>query len=163
MTDWVEPIKSSLPSYAKDTRLNLDAVVFRSSLSIKVVEGSFLAAAYTIGNKTILEALRDSSQREAAHLAALTMAQNNVWYPYAEMIKETISDNNPRLRMNAILNHGGVHKASFESYSLVASILGKCHFCVKSHVDSLLKEGYTLESIRDLGRIAAVVNAIDKA
>jgi alkyl hydroperoxide reductase subunit D len=163
VTDWVEPIKSSLPEYAKDTRLNLDAVIFRSSLSIQVVEGSFLAAAYTLGNKTIVEALEDSSQREAAHLAALTMAQNNVWYPYAEMIKETMSDNNPRLRMNAILNYGGTYKGYFEAYCLVASILGKCHFCIKSHVDSLLKEGYTLENIRDLGRIASVVNALNKA
>lgn len=163
MTDWVEPIKSSLPEYAKDTRLNLDAVVFRSSLSLQVVEGSFLAAAYTLGNKTIVEALKDSSQREAAHLAALTMAQNNVWYPYAETIKETMSDNNPRLRMNAILNYSGTYKGHFESYCLVASILGKCHFCIKSHVDSLLKEGYTLENIRDLGRIASVVNALNKA
>ena len=31
---WVDTIKDSLPDYAKDTRLNLDGVINRSSLDI---------------------------------------------------------------------------------------------------------------------------------
>lgn len=54
---------------------------------------------------------------------------------------------------------GGVAKAKFEAYALAASIVGKCHFCVKSHFDLLKKEGRTTQQLRDIGRIAAVVNA----
>ena len=54
---------------------------------------------------------------------------------------------------------GGVSKAKFEAYALAASIIGKCHFCVKSHYELLKKEGWTTQQLRDVGRIAAVVNA----
>jgi alkyl hydroperoxide reductase subunit D len=67
-----------------------------------------------------------------------------------------------QLRMNAIATHGGTTKARFESYSLAASIVGKCHFCVKAHYDTLKKEGYSVEQLRDIGRIAAVVNSVAK-
>jgi alkyl hydroperoxide reductase subunit D len=64
--------------------------------------------------------------------------------------------------MNAIMSHGGTTKVRFEAYSLCASIVGKCHFCVKAHYDTLKKEGYTVEQLRDIGRIAAVINAACK-
>ena len=65
--------------------------------------------------------------------------------------------------MNAIATHGGTSKANFEAYSLAASIIGKCHFCVKAHYDTLKKEGFTVEQLRDIGRIAAVMNSVAKA
>ncbi len=68
----------------------------------------------------------------------------------------------PGLRMNGIMNHGGTTKKNFEAYSLAASIVGKCHFCVKSHYDTLLKEGMTVENLKDIGRIAAVITAAAK-
>jgi alkyl hydroperoxide reductase subunit D len=63
------------------------------------------------------------------------------------------------LRMNAYASSGGVEKKKFEAYALSASIIGKCHFCVKSHHDLLKKEGLTTQQLRDIGRIAAVINA----
>jgi alkyl hydroperoxide reductase subunit D len=44
-------------------------------------------------------------------------------------------------------------------YALSASIIGKCHFCIKSHFDLLKQEGMSTQQLRDVGRIAAVVNA----
>jgi alkyl hydroperoxide reductase subunit D len=65
--------------------------------------------------------------------------------------------------MNAIVNHGGTTKANFEAFSLAASIIGKCHFCVKAHFDTLRQsEGYSVEQLRDIGRIAAVMNSVAK-
>ncbi|TAL84731.1 MAG: carboxymuconolactone decarboxylase family protein, partial [Candidimonas sp.] len=40
-----------------------------------------------------------------------------------------------------------------------ASIVGKCHFCVKSHFDNAKQAGFSTEQLRDVGRIASVVNA----
>jgi alkyl hydroperoxide reductase subunit D len=68
----------------------------------------------------------------------------------------------PQLRMNAISTHGGTTADRFEAYSLAASIVGKCHFCVKAHYDTLKKNGYTVEQLRDIGRIASVVNSVAK-
>ncbi|HLU04788.1 MAG TPA: carboxymuconolactone decarboxylase family protein, partial [Advenella sp.] len=51
----------------------------------------------------------------------------------------------------------------FELFALAASIIGKCHFCVKSHFNNLKKAGFTIEQLRDAGRIAAVVNAAAQA
>jgi alkyl hydroperoxide reductase subunit D len=67
-----------------------------------------------------------------------------------------------QLRMNAISTHGGTTKERFEVYSLAASIVGKCHFCVKAHYDNLKKMGYTVEQLRDIGRIAAVITSVAK-
>ena len=57
-------------------------------------------------------------------------------------------------------NPDGTTKARFEAYSLAASIVGKCHFCVKAHYETLKKEGYSVEQLRDIGRIAAVMTSV---
>jgi alkyl hydroperoxide reductase subunit D len=62
--------------------------------------------------------------------------------------------------MNAYASHGGVDKRRFEMYALAASIIGKCHFCVKSHYQNLVTEGMSTTQLRDVGRIAAVINAV---
>jgi len=55
--------------------------------------------------------------------------------------------------------HGGVDRQSFELYALAASIVGQCEFCVRSHYKLLQETGLTTQQLRDVGRIAAVINA----
>ena len=168
MTQWVDALKEqSIPEYAKDTKLNLDAVIKRSTLPIEEAEAVALASAFATGNSKfwtwLHSQLGDRKEAEAAITAASIMAQNNVWYPYVEMADDAQLKGLPaQLRMNAIASHGGTTKARFEAYSLAASIVGKCHFCVKAHYDTLKKEGYTVEQLRDIGRIAAVINSVSK-
>lgn len=162
---WVDQLKEGLPDYAKDTRLNIDAVVKRSTLASEEAEAVALAAAFATGNTRlwtwIQTQLADQKEAEAAITAASLMAMNNVWYPYVEMADDANLSGLPaQLRMNAIATHGGTTKARFEAYSLAASIVGKCHFCVKAHYDTLKKEGYTVEQLRDIGRIASVMTAV---
>jgi alkyl hydroperoxide reductase subunit D len=165
MTQWVDQLKEGIPDYAKDARLNLDAVIKRSSLELIEAEACALAAAFASGNtkmwQWISSNIADETERNAAISAASLMAMNNTWYPYVEMANDPQLEGLPaQLRMNAIATHGGTTKARFEAYSLAASIVGKCHFCVKAHYDTLRKEGYSIEQLRDIGRIAAVVNAV---
>ena len=165
--NWVNVVKEGLPEYAKDTRLNLDAVLLRSSLDPLVAQGCALAAAFAAGNSRLATAIdaefEDRKEADAALTAAAIMAQNNVWYPYIEMVEDPALNGLPALlRMNGIINHGGTSKVNFEAYSLAASIVGKCQFCVKAHYDTLKKEGMTVEQLRDIGRIAAVVNSVAK-
>jgi alkyl hydroperoxide reductase subunit D len=165
MTAWVDQLKEGIPDYAKDARLNIDAVIKRSTLDPVVAEACALAAAFASGNTKmwtwISSQIADATERDAAITAAATMAQNNTWYPYVEMADDPQLKGLPaQLRMNAIATHGGTTKARFEAYSLAASIVGKCHFCVKAHYDTLKQEGWTVEQLRDVGRIAAVMNAV---
>ena len=167
MTAWVDQIKETIPDYAKDTKLNIDAVVKRSTLPIEEAEAVALAAAFATGNAKlwtwIQSQMADQKEAEAAVTAASLMAMNNVWYPYVEMAEDpNLKGLPPQLRMNAITTHGGTTKARFEAYALSASIVGKCHFCVKAHYETLKQEGFTVEQLRDIGRIAATVNALAK-
>jgi alkyl hydroperoxide reductase subunit D len=85
---------------------------------------------------------------------------NNVWYPYVEMADDAdLKTMRAELRMNAYANHGGVDRQSFELYALAASIVGKCEFCVRSHYKLLQETGFTTQQLRDVGRIAAVINS----
>jgi alkyl hydroperoxide reductase subunit D len=164
---WVEQIKEGLPEYAKDTKLNLDNVINRSSLDIAEANACALAAAMATGNGKLVSFiqsnLEDARERDAALTAASLMGMNNVWYPYVEMADDANLKGLPaQLRMNAISTHGGTTKERFEAYSLAASIVGKCHFCVKSHYDNLRKMEYSVEQLRDIGRIAAVITSVAK-
>ena len=167
MSAWVDTLKESIPDYAKDTKLNVDAVIKRSTLPVEEAEAVALAAAFATGNAKLWTWLSNQiehkTETNAAIVAASLMAQNNVWYPYVEMADDASLKGLPaQLRMNAIATHGGTTKARFESYSLAASIVGKCHFCVKAHYETLKKEGYTVEQLRDIGRIAAVMTSVSR-
>ena len=162
---FIDAVKSALPDYAKDTKLNLDAVLVRSTLDADVAMGCAVAALAATGNGKILSVILADAPvyAESAMTAASIMAQNNVWYPYVEMAADANLSGLPaQLRMNAIVNHGGTTKTNFEAFSLAASIVGKCHFCVKAHYETLKAEGYTVENLRDIGRIAAVMNSVAK-
>jgi lipoyl-dependent peroxiredoxin subunit D len=164
---WVDQIKEALPDYAKDTKLNLDSVINRSTLDITVANGCALAAAMATGNGKLVtfiqSGMEDAKERDAALTAASLMGMNNVWYPYVEMVDDPNLAGLPaQLRMNAIATHGGTTKVNFEAYSLASSIVGKCHFCVKAHYDTLKKEGMTVEQLRDIGRVAAVITSVAK-
>jgi alkyl hydroperoxide reductase subunit D len=161
--DFITPIVQQIPDTAKDIRLNLDAVLSRSSLAAEDALGVALAAAFAARSPQLVQALKSGApqaEAQAALTAASLMGMNNVWYPFVEMTgDDELKTMRPELRMNAYASHGGVSKAKFEAYALAASIIGKCHFCVKSHYELLKKEGWSTQQLRDVGRIAAVVSA----
>jgi alkyl hydroperoxide reductase subunit D len=163
--EFLNSVKDRIPDYAKDVRLNLDSVIGRSSLAAADALGVALAAAYAARCTPLLDAIRQSGQlsgedANAALTAAALMGMNNVWYPYLEMADDAeLKSQRAELRMNAYATHGGVDKLRFELFALAASIVGKCHFCVQSHYKLLKDGGMTVQQLRDVGRIAAVVNA----
>lgn len=167
--EFLSALKERIPDYAKDIRLNLDGVIARSSLDSADALGAALAAAYAARSKTIVDAIRGSgalpeTDANAALTAAALMGMNNVWYPYVEMADdEDLKTQRAELRMNAYATHGGVDKKRFELFALAASIVGKCHFCVAAHYKMLKENGLTAQQLRDVGRIAAVINAAAQA
>lgn len=163
--EFLNSIKSLIPDYAKDIRLNVDGTIARSSLEGNDAVGVALAAAFAAKSKVIIDIIKNSGalspeEIHAALTASALMGMNNVWYPYVEMADDAdLKTQAAQLRMNAYATNGGVDKRRFEMYALAASIIGKCHFCVKSHYELLQKEGMSVTQLRDVGRIAAVVNA----
>ncbi len=164
--EFLQAIKGRLPDYAKDIRLNLDGTIARSSLQGSDAAGVALAAAVAAGSKVIADAIRGAGvlspeEVNGALTAAALMGMNNVWYPYIEMADDTdLTQQRAELRMNAYASSGGVDRRRFEMYALAASVVGKCRFCIKSHYDQLKHhQGMTTQQLRDIGRIAAVINA----
>ena len=124
---FAERVKAALPDYARDTKLNIDAVLQRSTLDADLAMGCAVAALAATGNgKLVSLILADQPvYADAAMTAASIMAQNNVWYPYVEMADDPQLRGLPaQLRMNAIATHGGTSKLNFEAFSLAASIVG---------------------------------------
>jgi lipoyl-dependent peroxiredoxin subunit D len=161
--DFLNTIKDRLPEHAKDIKLNLDSVIARSSLAPEDAIAVALASASAAKSPVLVQAFKaavPAAEGYAALTAAALMGMNNTWYPFVEMAgDEELKTLRPELRMNAYASHGGVAKAKFEAYALAASIVGKCDFCVQSHYALLKKEGWSTQQLRDVGRIAAVVNA----
>ena len=168
--NWIDVIKESIPDHSKDIKLNLDAVINRSPLSAEDTAAVALVSALASGNGALAFEIETKSalaefeaEKTAAKTAASLMAMNNMWYPYVEMTGDPDLKGLPAgLRMNAYATHGGVSKKKFEMYALAASIIGKCHFCVKNHYDVLKKEGMTVQELQHVGKIAAVINAVGK-
>jgi alkyl hydroperoxide reductase subunit D len=164
--EFLSSIKARVPDYAKDIRLNLDGTIARSSLEGNDAVGVALAAAFAAKSTVIVDAIRNAGvlspeETNGALTAAALMGMNNVWYPYVEMAGDAeLKTMRPELRMNAYATHGGVERARFELYTLAASIVGKCTFCVESHYKLLRESGYSTQQLRDVGRIAAVVAAV---
>jgi len=161
----INDIKAALPDWAKDIRLNLDATIARSSLEPRLAAGAALAAAYAARSPALVATFRDPAFLDPQHAsgaltAAALMGMNNVWYPFVEMAgDDSLRTMRAELRMNAYASHGGVDKLAFELYALAASIVGKCEYCVRSHAKLLTEAGLTTQQLRDVGRIAATVNA----
>ncbi|KHK56592.1 carboxymuconolactone decarboxylase [Ralstonia sp. A12] len=163
--EFLQTIKGRIPDYAKDIRLNMDGTIARSSLEVTDAVGVALAAAFAAKSKVLVEIIRGAgvlSPEETAGVltAAALMGMNNTWYPFVEMADDDdLKTQRAELRMNAYAGHGGIDKRRFEMYALAASIVGKCHFCVSSHYKLLREFGMTTQQLRDVGRIAAVINA----
>jgi alkyl hydroperoxide reductase subunit D len=162
--EFLNDIKARIPDYAKDLRLNLDAVVTRSSLAPNEALGAALAAAYAAKSTTLVEAIRGAIPAEdenAALTAAALMGMTNVWYSYVDLAADAeLKTQRAELRMQAYQTHGGVDARRFELYALAASIVGKCRSCIASHYANLKQEGMSATQLRDIGRIAAVIQAV---
>ena len=166
--NFIEALKARLPAWAKDLRLNLDAVLLRSALTPEQAAGVALAAAFASADAALVASICDAgvlaeSERAGCLTAASLMAMNSIWYPYLAMAGNADLSGQPaQLRMNAYASHGGISKLNFAAYALAAAIVGKCPHGVKSHHDTLRGEGLTLLQLRDVGRIAAVVAAASR-
>ncbi|MFI6922986.1 carboxymuconolactone decarboxylase family protein [Nonomuraea spiralis] len=162
----IDNLKSLLPDYAKDTRLNLGSVTTTSSLTDQQLWGAVLACALaTRSARVIAEVSQDAAGHlsaeafTAAKAAASIMAMNNVYYRATHLIgDETYATLPARLRMTVIGNPG-VDKTDFELWCLAVSAINGCGRCLESHEQVLRGAGMPREHVQEALRVAAVVNA----
>ncbi len=163
----LETIRSRMPEFAKDTRLNLQAVLQgASSLTPAQRLGVAVASAAAARNRELLEVLIVDAEHavgrdviDDALAAASLMAMNNVFYRFRHMIgKPSYGQKSPRLRMNR-LAEPRTNKTDFELFSLAVSAINGCEACVRAHERVVIDAGLSEEHVVDAIRIASVVHA----
>jgi alkyl hydroperoxide reductase subunit D len=164
----LEALKSQIPDYAKDVKINLQNLLSQENqvLSAKQVLGSALACAYAVKEKTLIKILENEAQNilsetelKAVKTASALMAMNNIYYRFTHLSEDKEYSQMPAgLRMQGIASHG-IDKVDFEIFSLAVSIINGCGMCIDSHAAQLLKHGASKTQIQMVAKIAAVVNS----
>jgi alkyl hydroperoxide reductase subunit D len=171
--DNIEGLKSLIPDFAKDIRLNLPSVLKadpNGGLTLNQVYGTALAAAYATRNHAVIAAITgetaetlSAEEVNAAKAAATIMAMNNIYYRSTYMTQdEEIGKLPAGLRMNVIGNPG-IDKVTFELYSLAVSAINGCSACIVSHANAVQHGGLPKTAVQQAFKIAAVLNAAAQA
>jgi alkyl hydroperoxide reductase subunit D len=163
----IEMLKTRLPEYAKDLKLNLSSLAAEQGLSEQQKAGTFIASALAAGESEVIRAIvaefapRLSPEAlQAAKAAAAIMAMNNIYYRFVHLASSPDYKTLPaRLRMN-VIGKPGVEKVDFELWSLAVSAVNGCGMCIDSHERELRKAGLGAEQIQAAVRIASVVHAV---
>lgn len=163
----IDQLRDTISHYSKDVWITFDNALNKSpTLSIEITSAAAIAAAISANSPQlvkILQSLTTPEESAAAHSAAAVMGMTNIWYSYLELAQDDELKKQPaQIRMQALANHGGVAKKHFEIYTLAASIIGKCRGCITGHIAELKNLGITSAELRDIGKIAAAVNATSK-
>ena len=163
----IESLKSALPEYAKDLKLNLASVAAEAALTDQQRWGALVATAIASRNGAVICAIEAEARAKlspealaAAKTAAAIMGMNNVYYRFVHLVGQDDYRTMPaRLRMNALAKPG-VERADFELWSLAVSAVNGCGMCIESHEKDLREHGVSREAIQAAVRVAAVVHAV---
>lgn len=162
----LDALKSQMPGYAKDIKLNLSSLANEDTLNPQQLWGTYFASALASGNAEVIrhieaEAVDNLSAEayDAAKAAAAIMGMNNIYYRFAHLASNKEYSTMPaKLRMN-IIGSPGVDKADFELWSLAVSAINGCGMCIDAHEAELKKHGMTSAQIQAAVRVASVVHA----
>jgi lipoyl-dependent peroxiredoxin subunit D len=166
----IDALRELLPAYAKDLSLNLSTLAGETTLSEQQKWGTFVAAAYAVGQPDVVRQINAAAEAfgltnealTAARAAAAIMGMNNVYYRSLHLLSNHEYRTLPaRLRMN-VIGAPGVDKADFELWSFAVSAINGCGMCLDSHEAELRKHGVPTPQIQTALRIASVVSAVSR-
>jgi len=163
----LESLKSALPEYAKDLKLNLSSLASEPVLNKQQLAGTFVASALASRNPQVIAAVvgEFASQLspealEAAKAAASIMAMNNIYYRFTHLVANEEYRKLPaKLRMN-VIGKPGVDKLDFELWSLAVSAINGCGMCLDAHERQVRAGGLGSDAVQAAVRIASVVHAV---
>ena len=162
----IDALKSQMPDFAKDVKLNLSNIAGDESLTDQQKYGMMVACAIATRNTAVREAfLAEASDKlsaealTAAKGAATLMGMNNIYYRFVHLASNKDYGSMPaKLRMNFIARPG-VDKVDFELWSLAVSAINGCGMCIDSHEGILRQNGLTTEQIQTAIRFAAIIQS----
>lgn len=164
----IDNLKSALPEYAKDQKLNLGSLTRSTELSEQQLWGALVATAAATRNETVFSEISDEAKEhlsgeayDAALGAATVMAMNNVAYRAKGWLGSDYAQVKFGLRMN-IISKPGVEKADFELWQLAVSSLNGCEHCTIAHDKVVREEGLTKEQVWEAVKVAAVIQAVSQ-
>lgn len=157
----------TVPSYAKDLKLNLSTLVQQQELNEQQVWGTLVASAVASRNPQLIQAVLGEAAShlspqalEAAKGAAAVMGMNNIYYRFQHLTRnEKYATLPARLRMNVMRTHG-IDPVDFELWCTAVSAINGCGACIDSHEQVLRDKGMTEESILAAVRLASVVHGL---
>jgi alkyl hydroperoxide reductase subunit D len=163
----LDNLRSALPDYAKDLRLNLGSVIGNSELPAQQLWGAVLATAIASRSPIVLRELEPEAKANlspeaytAAKAAAAGMAVNNVFDRTRHLLPDQeYGTRRAGLRMNVIGNPGA-DKVDFELWSFAVSAINGCGLCLDSHEQVLRKAGVDREVVQEAFKIASVIQAV---
>ncbi len=163
----MQDLLAGIPDYAKDLKLNLQAVLKQPELTEQQTWGTAVACAFAARNSDMTEYLLEEAKPHlspealhAAKAAAAVMGMNNIWYRFGHLsANEKYADMPARLRMQAIRTHGS-DPVDFELWCLAVSAINGCGKCVSAHENVLRDKGVPEETILAAVRIASVLHGL---
>jgi alkyl hydroperoxide reductase subunit D len=163
----LEALMETVPTYAKDLKLNFSSVTSQTELTEQQIWGTAVASAVASRNAEIILAILEEATKhvsaqviDAAKGAAAVMGMNNIYYRFHHLsTNEKYSTLPARLRMNIIRTHG-VDAADFELWCVAVSAINACGKCVDAHEHVLREKGVTEETINAAIRIASVIHGL---
>ena len=164
----LDALIDSLPSFAKDLKLNYSSLVRNNSeLTPQQLWGTVAACAIATRSArltaaVLAEAAAQLSPQalEAAKSVAAVMGMNNVWYRFHHLSTNPRYPAMPaRLRMSALRGHG-VEEVDCELWALAVSAINGCGKCVDAHEKVVREKGATEELVAAAVRVASVVHAV---
>jgi alkyl hydroperoxide reductase subunit D len=164
----LDQLVDSLPSSAKDLKLNFSSLVRNNSeLTPQQLWGTAAATAIATRSAGLTAAVLEAAAAqltpqalEAAKSAAAIMGMNNIFYRFHHLSSNPRYATMPaRLRMNGLRGHG-VEEVDFELWCLAVSAINGCGKCVDAHEKVVREKGATEELVMAIVRVSAVIHAI---
>jgi len=166
----IDTIKSALPDYAKDLRLNLDSVLSEGGapgLTMRQIGAVALASAIAARYAPLVAAVEEFAtgflsieETNGAKAAAAIMAMSNIYYRAMHLIhNDEYGQLRLGLRMN-VMSNPGVDKTTFELASLAVSAINGCGACLDSHERVIREHGVTAQGVQSALKIGAVMHAV---
>ena len=163
----IESLKSALPDYAKDLKLNLSTLATETAVTPEQRALLFVTAGLAVRQSQVRDALMaefapalTAEQIGAAKVAVALMGMNNIYYRFTHLVSAKDYATMPaKLRMTAMAKPGIAH-ADFELLSLAVSAINGCGMCMDSHEKVVRTAGIEPAAIQAAIRIAAVVHAV---
>lgn len=164
----LDALIDSLPSFAKDLKLNFSSLVRNNSeLSAQQLWGTVVVSAIATRSSSLTAVvLADAQQHlsaqalEAAKAVAAVMGMNNIWYRFHHLSSNSRYAEMPaRLRMTALRGHN-IEDVDTELWALAVSAINGCGKCVDAHERTVREKGASEEQVAAIVRVASVIHAI---